>query len=212
MVTTTITTWETCPHTGEESGVIHSIYKLPLQRQVSLQPSGKAPSMRTTPDPDTISTREAHSLPLNSEGQVRLLSRGTFYIPSLDVSFPSEDSYRLETRGIYRPLGHPIDVTDAYTTALAFHRALHQFRPLSEAYPDLPFEVAFNWEELVLPEEIESEWYAVVSYSKRKDGSLEGRKLYALFTACYQLIKPSIIALYEIDEKAHTEAIRSGGV
>lgn len=42
--------------------------------------------------------------------------------------------------------------------SIALHHALKHFRPTTENYAYGAYEDAFNWEELVLPEEVEREW------------------------------------------------------
>jgi hypothetical protein len=55
--------------------------------------------------------------------------------------------------------------------SLSLHKALHRFRPLTPDYAGTPYGEAFNWEELVLPEGEERDWYCVVFRSRRKPGS-----------------------------------------
>ena len=59
--------------------------------------------------------------------------------------------------------------------SLSLHKALHNFRPVTDAYADVPYTEGFNWNELELPEDEEREWYIVAFHSKRKDGSDGGR-------------------------------------
>jgi hypothetical protein len=63
---------------------------------------------------------------------------------------------------------------DIDPTSLSLHKALHHFKPLTTDYADTPYALAFNWSELVLPENEEREWYCVVFRSKRKTGSDSG--------------------------------------
>lgn len=54
---------------------------------------------------------------------------------------------------------------------LALHKALHRFRPATEDCAHAPFEAAFNWAELALPEDAEAEWFAVAFYSRHAHGA-----------------------------------------
>jgi len=77
--------------------------------------------------------------------------------------------------------------------SLALHRALYYFRAVTPDYFGQPYEKSFNWDDLVLPEDVEREWYLVGFRSIRKEGSPD---------------KP----LYDADLLAHAEAIENGGL
>lgn len=82
-----------------------------------------------------------------------------------------------EPAGTYRPLKTETHLPDIDPASLYLHKALHYFRPVTTEYAETPYEAAFNWDELRLPDEAEREWYAVVFRSKRKEGSDGGRAL-----------------------------------
>ena len=52
--------------------------------------------------------------------------------------------------------------------SVALHRALHRFRPITEAYSSQPYHESFNWDDLELPEDVQGEWYCVAFRSRRK--------------------------------------------
>lgn len=71
--------------------------------------------------------------------------------------------------------------------------ALHNFRPTSRDYYYSNYADAFNWNELILEEEIEKDWYIVAFRSVRAVGSTS-------------------VDLYKADRAAHEEAVESGGL
>ncbi|KAM0748996.1 hypothetical protein T439DRAFT_382084 [Meredithblackwellia eburnea MCA 4105] len=77
--------------------------------------------------------------------------------------------------------------------SVALHNALHFFKPTTPEYAYSPYEEAFNWNELILPEELEREWYIVAFRSTRAPDS------------------PSR-DLYSADRAAHEEAVTAGGL
>ena len=87
------------------------------------------------------------------------------YLPPLLSSLPqillSHSSY---------PLKNATRLPDIGVASLSLHKALHHFRPLTDAYADMPYTKGFNWDDLELPENDEGEWYIVVFRIKRKDG------------------------------------------
>ena len=95
---------------------------------------------------------------------------------------------------------------------MALHGALHQLRPVTGEHTQMPYAEAFNWDELLLPLDMEHEWYAVASSSTCKNGSVGGRKFASCSNVKLLTQHISTLALYELDEKAHAEALRSGGV
>ena len=91
-------------------------------------------------------------------------------------SLPPGYTLPAEPTGAYRPLKtetHPPDLDHA---SLHLHKALRHFQPVPAEYAETPYEHAFNWDELRLPEDAEREWYAVVFQSRRKEGSDGGRE------------------------------------
>ncbi|KAL7339656.1 hypothetical protein BJY59DRAFT_720778 [Rhodotorula toruloides] len=81
---------------------------------------------------------------------------------------------------------------------LAFHRALHAFRPLTPLYAVVPYAEAFNWSEIVLKDDeqgtvraAEREWYVVAFRSRRRRG----------------LSEEEAERLYKADRAAHEEAV-----
>ncbi|KAF7970710.1 hypothetical protein HWV62_8865 [Athelia sp. TMB] len=133
--------------------------------------------------------RDPHNLPkFDSNGEPTspilylppLLSKLPHTIPPLDVD--ASNVVSTET--------HLPDIDPA---SLSLHKALHRFRPTSDAYADVPYDEGFNWRDLELPEEDEREWYIVAFRSKRRDGSDGG-------------------PLYEADKLAHEEAVHNGGL
>src|SRR5882762_7859794 len=95
--------------------------------------------------------------------------------------------------------------------SLSLHKALHHFRPLTDAYADMPYVEAFNWDHIQLPKHEEREWYIVTFRSKWKDGSDGGCQSlrYSWFATDTTLVLP---APYEAGGLTHEEAIRNGGV
>ncbi|BGP48830.1 hypothetical protein JCM10450v2_004706 [Rhodotorula kratochvilovae] len=87
--------------------------------------------------------------------------------------------------------------------SLAFHRALHSFRPITPHYATSPYADSFNWRDLRLEDDPtgrvkreEREWYIVAFRSRRNIGLPEDRAR----------------RLYEADRAAHEEAVTRGGL
>lgn len=116
---------------------------------------------------------DPHYLPTFESIEYARQRRPTFYLPPL-LTLPLEALCLPEPTSSYQP--YTTYLPDLSAVTLALHKALHQFRPLTENYAETPFDEAFNWEELYLPEDAEREWFAVVTHSKTKDGSNDGRK------------------------------------
>ncbi|KAJ7725832.1 hypothetical protein DFH07DRAFT_758523 [Mycena maculata] len=114
------------------------------------------------------------------------------YLPPLLSSLPETyPSIPIPTEN--PPLITQTRLPDIDPASLSLHKALHHFRPYTESYAETPYGEAFNWDQLVLPEYEERDWYCVVFRSKRKAGS-DGD------------------SLYEADKKAHEEAVHNGGL
>ena len=76
-----------------------------------------------------------------------------------------------EPTSSYLPFRIETFSSEVAAMTMELHKALHRFRPVSDQYASMPFNEAFNWEELELPEEIERDWFAVVIQSKQRDGN-----------------------------------------
>ncbi|GLB37093.1 hypothetical protein LshimejAT787_0401440 [Lyophyllum shimeji] len=138
------------------------------------------------------SKRDPHELPTFGSSSLTRPRAPVLYLPPLLSSLP----HHYSSGPI--PSDHPPLVTetrlpDIDPTSLSLHKALHHFKPVDADYVSKPYAEAFNWSELVLPEDEEREWYCVVFRSKRKAGSDGG-------------------ALYDADKLAHEEAVRNGGL
>ncbi|KAH9485371.1 UPF0643 protein PB2B2.08 [Psilocybe cubensis] len=140
-----------------------------------------------------MSTQEdPHALPNFESGPN--LTAPKLYLPPLLSSLPEHLLHHqppLDPQ--YPPLKTHTRLPDIDPASLSLHKALHHFKPLTTDYASVPYADAFNWSELVLPEEEEREWYCVVFRSKRKPGRDD-------------------ISLYDADKHAHEEAIRNGGL
>lgn len=112
------------------------------------------------------------------------------YLPPLLSSLPHElGVLTLEQQ----PMLSENRLPDIDPVSISLHKALHNFHPATPYYAETPYEEAFNWTELELPEDEEREWYCVAFRSKRLPGSDSG-------------------PLYEADKLAHEEAVLSGGL
>lgn len=78
-------------------------------------------------------------------------------------------------------------------TTIALHSALTSFKPTSHSYATMPYEDAFNWNEINLPIEASGTWYAV-AFRSRRASDADDR------------------LLYESDRKSMIEAVKSGGL
>ncbi|KAJ7262185.1 hypothetical protein B0H12DRAFT_1231234 [Mycena haematopus] len=132
--------------------------------------------------------RDPHNVPVYDDKR----ASPVLYLPPLlsslpaafpSTPFPSENS----------PVVTQTRLPDIDPVSLSLHKALHYFQPSDEHYARHPYDEAFNWDQLVLPEQEEREWYCVVFRSKRRAGS-EGR------------------LLYDADRLAHEEAVHNGGL
>ncbi|KAG5342969.1 hypothetical protein C0989_005918 [Termitomyces sp. Mn162] len=136
--------------------------------------------------------RNPHDLPTFDFNSLTHPQAPVLYLPPLLSSLPEQHSSE------HIPTDHPPVVTatrlpDIDPASLSLHKALHHFKPVDADYAGKHYTEAFNWRQLVLPEDEEREWFCVVFRSKRKAGSDGG-------------------ALYDADKAAHEEAIRNGGL
>ncbi|KAK2463291.1 hypothetical protein APHAL10511_004946 [Amanita phalloides] len=150
---------------------------------VAALPSSSVPLVKAERDP--------HLLPIftTSDPAAPIL-----YLPPLLSSLPQSivhDPPLIERP--FPPLVTETRLPDIDPASLSLHKALHAFRPSTPRYAEAPYEEAFNWLELFLPEDEEREWYCVVFRSKREAGS-------------------NSELLYEADKLAHEEAVRNGGL
>ncbi|KAI0081896.1 hypothetical protein K474DRAFT_1009197 [Panus rudis PR-1116 ss-1] len=139
---------------------------------------------------------DPHTLPTFDSTTLISSTAPILYLPPLLSALPVgyENHYPpLPADSKRRPLTTESRLPHVDPVSLALHKALHNFQPVTPDYSVTPYEKAFNWHELVLPEDAEREWYCVVFRSKRKEGSDGG-------------------PLYEADRKAHEEAVQNGGL
>ncbi|TFK44676.1 hypothetical protein BDQ12DRAFT_661373 [Crucibulum laeve] len=155
-----------------------------LSKSPTVELSTNAPQGSDNRDPHTIPTFDSKSL---TEPEEPVL-----YLPPLLSSLP-EQFTAAELPPRYPPLTTETRLPDIDPASLSLHKALHHFKPLSPYYADHAYGEAFNWSQLVLPEDEEREWYCVVFRSRRKAGSDGG-------------------LLYDADKLAHEEAVRNGGL
>ncbi|KAJ7462296.1 hypothetical protein B0H11DRAFT_2241437 [Mycena galericulata] len=138
----------------------------------------------TAPNPEP----DPHKLPVFDAKK----SAPVLYLPpllsSLPATYPSTPIPHENP-----PLITQTRLPDIDPASLSLHKALHHFKPYNENYSGTPYDEAFNWDQLWLPEHEEREWYCVVFRSKRKAGSDGG-------------------SLYDADKKAHEEAVHNGGL
>ncbi|EJU04433.1 hypothetical protein DACRYDRAFT_20965 [Dacryopinax primogenitus] len=143
----------------------------------------------TTPDP--------HIFPEMAPAVAGQIAAPILYLPPLLSSLPSCHHNAAEPchGGHFpmKPLHTEVRLPEIDAASLSLHHALHHFRPLDRQYSSKEYAEAFNWDEIMLPEDEEREWYCVAFRSKRKRGS-------------------NSEALYVADAKAHDEAIRNGGL
>lgn len=126
----------------------------------------------TTPPHPAEAVRDPHDLPSfeTDDNQREIL-----YLPPLLSSLPANAPPHP---------GQPAELTtstrlpDIDPVSLSLHRALHSFRPKDARYASVPYEEAFNWDDLRLPEDEERDWYCVAFRSKRKTGS-DGNRAYS---------------------------------
>ncbi|KAF8906561.1 hypothetical protein CPB84DRAFT_1813808 [Gymnopilus junonius] len=148
--------------------------------------------MPSSPLPDhSAPSRDPHLLPDFDSKAVP--SAPTLYLPPLLSSLPKHISHQHPPVSNVPPLVTETRLPDIDPASLSLHKALHHFRPLTPKYASVSYLEAFNWSELVLPEEEEREWYCVVFRSKKKSDRDD-------------------ISLYDADRLAHEEAVTNGGL
>jgi hypothetical protein len=171
-----------------------------LLARLGLPPSGSAPAHQpkaapsheaTTSLSEDSSTADAttqpdpHHLPTFDSTTLTAPTAPILYLPPLLSSLPSGYSHSVDLVGNHRPLTTDTRLPDIDPVSLMLHKALHKFQPVTSEYSVIPYEQAFNWKDLVLPEDAEREWYCVVFRSKRKEGSDGGRKLHLTSYSTY---------------------------
>ena len=119
--------------------------------------------------------RDPHVVPTFTRESLCRPSSTVIYLPPLLSSLPQ--NVTTPPISVTRPpLATETRLPDIDPVSLSLHNALHHFGPLSDNFAALPYNLAFNWSELELPEDEEREWYAVVFRSRRKKGSDSDRK------------------------------------
>ncbi len=128
-----------------------------------------SPNAKTGPD---AVTHDPHLLPVFTSSDLISPSAPILYLPPLLSSLPESLAYKLlSVDPSHQPLVTDTRLPDIDPASLSLHKALHKFMPSTAGYAETPYEEAFNWSELCLPEDEEREWYCVVFRSKRKTGS-----------------------------------------
>ncbi|OAX42514.1 hypothetical protein K503DRAFT_733431 [Rhizopogon vinicolor AM-OR11-026] len=151
-------------------------------------------SPQLPPDVGIIDTdHDPHKLPTFDAESLANPAATILYLPPLLSSLPYELGIVSDASQERRPVLTETHLPNIDPVSLSLHKALHRFHPASADYAGMPYEEAFNWSELELPEDEEREWYCVVFRSKRLPGS-------------------DSEPLYDADKQAHEEAVRSGGL
>ncbi|KXN90622.1 UPF0643 protein PB2B2.08 [Leucoagaricus sp. SymC.cos] len=148
------------------------------------------------PAPTTSVHRDPHNVPTFDLKSLTNPAAPVLYLPPLLSSLPERINTEADKtlgNSEFVPLVTETRLPNIDPASLSLHKALHRFRPLSPNYAGTPYTEAFNWDELILPEDEDRDWYCVVFRSKRKAGSDGG-------------------LLYEADKQAHEEAVRNGGL
>jgi hypothetical protein len=136
-----------------------------------------------------------HTLPHTANVQ-DIPSDPVLYLPPLLSPLPTSVRHApsLSTSGkSLAELEFATRLPDIDPASLALHHTLHGFQPVTNSYSTTPYDQAFNWSEINLPEEVEREWYCVVFRSRRNKES-------------------SSLSLYQADREAHEEAVKNGGL
>ena len=127
--------------------------------------------------PPRHSERDPHEQPTFTAESLAHPTEPVLYLPPLISSLPIHAQHPPTSTSDPTRNGAPAVLTtstrlpDIDPVSLSLHRALHYFRPLDEKYASRPYDEAFNWSELRLPEDEEREWYCVAFRSRRKQGS-----------------------------------------
>lgn len=143
----------------------------------------------TEPEPE----RDPLELPTFNSKSLTQPTSNVLYLPPLLSSLPHELGVLPVTLLEQQPMLSETHLPDIDPVSLSLHKALHHFHPATPHYAEVPYEEAFNWPELELPEDEEREWYCVAFRSKRMPGSDSG-------------------PLYDADKLAHEEAVLNGGL
>lgn len=168
MAAAAVSSWVPQDHLHAKLGHMHA------GREVSPQRAESSSSLSQTEAAPTPAHDDPHHLPEFSN--LSAPPKPILYLPPLLSTLPPGYAHPPEPAGTFRPLTTETHLPDIDPASLLLHKALHHFRPVTDEYAETPYEHAFNWGELVLPEDAEREWYAVVFQSKRKEGSDGGRK------------------------------------
>ncbi|KAI0341924.1 hypothetical protein BDW22DRAFT_218789 [Trametopsis cervina] len=177
----------------------HLHARSPLQASAPFNSVATHATEPTTPPPseepptEDVTHHDPHHLPTFDETTLTAPTAPILYLPPLLSSLPPGYTHPPEPTSNYRPLTTDTHLPDIDPVSLLLHKALHNFQPVTSEYSVTPYDKAFNWKDLTLPEDSEREWYCVVFRSKRKEGSDGG-------------------PLYEADRQAHEEAVQNGGL
>ena len=163
----------------------HFKSRLGIPTPSAYQPSPVLPAATLAPATDDSSIKAAveehdpHHLPTFGSTTLTAPTAPILYLPPLLSSLPPGYAQPPEHTSNYRPLTTDTRLPDIDPVSLMLHKALHKFQPTTTEYSVIPYEEAFNWSELHLPEDSEREWYCVVFRSKRKEGSDGGREFFS---------------------------------
>lgn len=174
MATVAVSSWVPEQHLQARLGLPPARSGRALSRGIS-QPT--SPNLgATSPISEAGQQRDPHRLPEFGSTTLTIPTAPILYLPPLLSSLPPGYSQPPQPASSFRPLTTDTRLPDIDPASLLLHKALHNFQPATPEYSVTPYEDAFNWKELVLPEDTEREWYCVVFRSKRKEGSDGGRK------------------------------------
>ena len=172
MAVAVATQWVPQEHLHAHLGATLSSHSTGLRR-----PETQTSITATPPGASQTHTEhDPHHLPEFDGTSLTAPPRPILYLPPLLSKLPAGYSYQHEPSEKFEPLSTETHLPDIDPASLLLHKALHKFHPVTDEYAETPYEEAFNWSELELPEDAEREWYAVVFRSKRKEGSDGGRK------------------------------------
>jgi hypothetical protein len=146
------------------TGILHPQPQLPD----GLQPA--ALTSLDSPNKALGFSRDPHAIPLFDSQSLCEPQIPVLYLPPLLSALPEGLASHLVLSG-KPPVVTETRLPDIDPASLSLHKALHHFTPVNSDYANTPYPEAFNWKELVLPEEDEREWYCVVFRSKRRVGS-----------------------------------------
>jgi hypothetical protein len=159
----------------------------------SLSSTPASPSLTLVSTPATSVTdlpkeikRDPHDTPVFDKGFAHF-TQPIFYLPPLLSSLPDTVSLPPPTVSTGRvPKTTKSRLPDIDPASLSLHKALHNFAHVTEDYTTAPYENAFNWNDLELPEDVEREWYSITFRSTRKQGSETScQSKYKLLLLCH---------------------------